>query len=92
MICPSQTAACLTAVAWGRAGSWARHIRTGDFYFFFHLDGGNQFICEARASTPVPVPTVSQWGMVFIVLLLLTGLTIVLRRSRPYFWSNGAAQ
>ena len=39
-------------------------------------------VAEITAQSPAPIPTVSEWGMVFIVLLVLTGGTIILRRSR----------
>ena len=53
-----------------------------------HLQGliqftdGNGMPAECKAAIPAPVPTVSEWGMVLIAMLVLTGGTIVLRRSR----------
>lgn len=48
-------------------------------YLDFHHFG---MLCNMRASVPAPIPTVSEWGMVVIAMLVLTGGTIVLRR-RP---------
>jgi len=49
------------------------------------LAGGGGFLnpaLDCRATVPPPVPTVSEWGMVVIAMLVLPGGTLVLRRSR----------
>jgi hypothetical protein len=38
---------------------------------------------SVNANVPPPVPTVSEWGLIVIMLLVLTGGTIVLRKARP---------
>jgi hypothetical protein len=54
----------------------------GDICILAGFAGAPAFNGGARAGVPAPVPTVSEWGMVLIAMLVLTGGTIVLRRSR----------
>jgi hypothetical protein len=54
----------------------------GDLQILTNFVDGNTLPAEMRAGVPAPVPTVSEWGMVLIAMLVLTGGTIVLRRSR----------
>ena len=44
------------------------------------FDAGSAGKCNP---VPTPVPTVSQWGLIVLTLLLLTAGTIVMRRHRP---------
>ena len=57
-------------------------ITNGEIWALVGLAGENGLLCSASAGVPAPVPTVSEWGMAVIVLLVLTGGTIVLRRPR----------
>lgn len=54
----------------------------GDLQGLIGFADGNGMPAECSAGVPAPVPTVSEWGMVLIAMLVLTGGTIVLRRSR----------
>ena len=54
----------------------------GDLQGLFGFSDGQGLTAECKAGVPAPVPTVSEWGMVLIAMLVLTGGTIVLRRSR----------
>lgn len=47
-------------------------------HYSVHIQG---MVCNMRASVPAPIPTVSEWGMAVIAMLVLTGGTIILRRS-----------
>lgn len=49
---------------------------------FTDLDCPQGTFCNAGRCTPIAIPTVSEWGMIVMTLLLLTGGTIVLGRRR----------
>ena len=51
-------------------------------FSFFGGDPLANFVAQVHAQITPAVPTVSQWGSIVIVLLILTGGTIVLRRCR----------
>lgn len=52
-----------------------------------HLSAGDKAVM-AFLYPPVPIPTVSEWGLIVMTLLMLTAGTVVIRRRRD---SNAAA-
>ena len=66
-----QVAVVTIQSSWNLNNSFLPNIHSADFGF--------------RVASPVPeaIPTVSQWGMIALVLLLLTAGTIVYTKRHP---------
>lgn len=57
-------------------------LSLGDLQQLTGFADGNGLPAQMNAGVAAPIPTVSEWGMVLIAMLVLTGGTIVLRRTR----------
>ncbi|MEE9295273.1 MAG: IPTL-CTERM sorting domain-containing protein [Phycisphaerae bacterium] len=87
--CPTDNSGTLQSaeVQIPNSPAWAGREVTIEFQFIANQFGNNNpgwFVdnVEVRNSTEPPVPTVSEWGLIILTLLLLTSGTLVHRHRR----------